>query len=55
MLWLGVTAHPTAEWMARQLTVGCGWEPVPRYIIRDRDSVNAGGKMHRFSGAKMHQ
>jgi hypothetical protein len=39
MLWLGVTAHPTAEWIARQLTEACGWEPVPRYIIRDRDSV----------------
>jgi hypothetical protein len=34
-----VTAHPTAEWIARQLTEACGWEPVPRYIIRDRDSV----------------
>ena len=39
MLWLGMTAHPTAEWIARQLTEACGWEPVPRYIIRDRDSV----------------
>ena len=39
MLWLGVTAHPTAEWIARQLTEACGWEPVPRYIIRDRDSI----------------
>ena len=39
MLWLGVTAHPTAEWIARQLTAACGWEPVPRYIIRDRDSI----------------
>ena len=39
MLWLGVTAHPTAEWIARQLTAACGWEPVPRYILRDRDSV----------------
>ena len=39
MLWLGVTAHPTAEWIARQLTEACGWESVPRYIIRDRDSV----------------
>ena len=39
MLWLGVTAHPTSEWIARQLTEACGWEPVPRYIIRDRDSV----------------
>ena len=39
MLWLSVTAHPTAEWIARQLTEACGWEPVPRYILRDRDSV----------------
>jgi transposase InsO family protein len=39
MLWLGMTAHPTAEWIARQLTEACGWEPVPRYILRDRDSV----------------
>jgi hypothetical protein len=39
ILWLGVTAHPTAEWIARQLTEACGWEPAPRYIIRDRDCV----------------
>src|SRR5208283_1571373 len=39
ILWLGVTARPTAEWIARQLTEACGWEPAPRYIIRDRDCV----------------
>jgi hypothetical protein len=33
----GVTAHPTREWIARQLTEACGWDPVPRYILRDRD------------------
>jgi transposase InsO family protein len=38
-LWLGVTAHPTAEWMARQLTEACGWEANPTYIVRDRDRV----------------
>ena len=37
ILWLGVTAHPTAEWIARQLTEACGWEQTPRYLIRDRD------------------
>jgi hypothetical protein len=39
ILWLGTTANPTAEWIARQLTEACGWEDPPRYIIRDRDCV----------------
>jgi hypothetical protein len=39
ILGLGVTAHPTAEWIARQLTEACGREPAPRYLIRDRDCV----------------
>ena len=39
ILWPGVTAHPTAEWVARQLTEACGWDRVPEYLIRDRDSV----------------
>ena len=39
ILWFGVTSHPTAEWMANQLTEACGWEQAPRYLIRDRDGV----------------
>ena len=39
ILWLGVTAHPTAEWIARQLTETCGWEQPPKYLIRDRDGA----------------
>src|ERR1700752_4080159 len=39
ILWLGVTAHPTAEWIARQLTGACGWDGTPEYIVRDRDAV----------------
>jgi hypothetical protein len=35
LLWLGVTAHPHAEWLARQLTEACGWDEPPRYLIRD--------------------
>src|SRR6266853_430447 len=37
ILWFGVTSHPTAEWLANQLTEACGWEQAPRYLIRDRD------------------
>jgi transposase InsO family protein len=37
ILWFGITAHPTAEWIANQITEACGWEQVPCYLIRDRD------------------
>src|SRR6266403_2021020 len=39
ILWLGVTAYPTAEWILRQLTEAYGWKVQPRYIVRDRDAV----------------
>jgi transposase InsO family protein len=39
ILWFGVTAHPTAEWIANQITEAFGWEQAPQYLIRDRDGV----------------
>ena len=39
ILWLGVTAHPTAEWIARQLTEAYGWTAAPQYMVRDHDAV----------------
>ena len=33
------TAHPTAEWIANQITQTCGWKQAPRYLIRDRDGA----------------
>ena len=39
ILWFGVTAHPTAEWIANQLTEACGGEQIPSYLIRDRDGA----------------
>jgi transposase InsO family protein len=39
LLWLSVTTHPNAEWIARQPTEACGWREAPRFIVRDRDSA----------------
>ena len=35
----GVTAHPTAAWVAQQITEAFPWNSAPRNVIRDRDSV----------------
>ncbi len=32
------TQHPTAEWIAQQISEAFPWESAPRYLIRDRDS-----------------
>ena len=39
LLWLGVTARPSAHWIARQLTKAYGWQQAPQYTVRDRDCV----------------
>src|SRR5258707_144948 len=39
LVWLCVTARPSAHWIARQLTEAYGWQQTPRYIVRDRDCV----------------
>ena len=37
LIWINVTQHPTAEWIARQLTEAFPWHGAPRYLVRDRD------------------
>jgi transposase InsO family protein len=39
LVWINVTPHPTAEWIARQVTEAFPWNEAPRYLIRDRDQV----------------
>ena len=39
LVWINVTANPTAEWIARQITEAFPWNEAPRYLIRDRDRV----------------
>ena len=36
---VGVTANPTAEWIARQISEAFPWDTAPKYLIRDRDGV----------------
>ncbi|WP_292529463.1 integrase core domain-containing protein [Methylocystis sp.] len=39
LVWTNVTRHPTAEWIARQITEAFPWDEASRYRIRDRDGV----------------
>src|ERR1700716_1732356 len=39
LVWINVTTHPTAEWVARQITEAFPWDDAPQYLIRDRDRI----------------
>jgi transposase InsO family protein len=39
LIWINVAKHPTAEWIARQITEAFPWNEAPRYLIRDRDRI----------------
>lgn len=39
LVWISVTIHPTAEWVARQITEAFPWNEASRYMIRDRDRI----------------
>jgi hypothetical protein len=39
LVWINVTAYPTAEWIARQITEAFPRNEAPRYLIRDRDGI----------------
>jgi transposase InsO family protein len=42
LLWIEVTKHPTAEWLARQITEAFPWDTAPDYLIRDNDRAYGG-------------
>ena len=48
LVWINVTRHPTAEWIARQVTEAFPWDETPRYLIRDRDRVYGAAVIHRL-------
>jgi transposase InsO family protein len=37
LLWFEVTRHPTASWLARQITEAFPWASAPTYLVRDND------------------
>ncbi len=39
LVWINVTANPTAEWIARQITEAFPWNEAPDYLVRDRDRI----------------
>ncbi|MGB8578202.1 MAG: integrase core domain-containing protein [Pseudolabrys sp.] len=39
LVWINVTIHPTAEWIARQITEAFPWDDAPQHLIRDRDRI----------------
>jgi transposase InsO family protein len=39
LVWINVTANPTAEWVAREITQAFPWDEAPHYLIRDRDRI----------------
>jgi transposase InsO family protein len=39
LVWISVTANPTAEWVARQIMEAFPWDEAPRHLIRDRDRI----------------
>ena len=39
LVWINVTTHPTAEWIAHQITEAFPWNEARLYLIRDRDCI----------------
>jgi transposase InsO family protein len=39
LLWLAVTRHPTAEWLAQQIVEAFSWNTAPIYLVRDNDGA----------------
>src|SRR6266404_9666575 len=48
LVWINVAPHPTAEWIARQITEAFPWNETPRHLIRDRDQVYGAAATRRL-------
>jgi transposase InsO family protein len=48
LVWVNVTTHPTAEWIAQQITEAFPWEKAPGYLIRDNDALYGSAFIRRL-------
>ena len=48
LVWINVTASPSAEWIAHQVTEAFPWNEAPRYLIRDQIGVYGANVMRRL-------
>src|SRR5262249_18671165 len=48
LIWINVTPHPTADWIARQIMEAFPWAEAPRYLLRDRDRVYGAAVIQRL-------
>src|SRR6202022_1045285 len=48
LVWINVTANPTAEWVARQITEAFPWDEAPDYLIRDRARIYGSAATRRW-------
>jgi transposase InsO family protein len=48
LVWINVTSHPTAEWIAHQITEAFPWNEAPGYLIRDPDQVYGAAATRRL-------
>ena len=53
LVWTNVTANPTAEWIARQITDAFPWDERPRYLIRDRDGCFGAVALRRLRAMRI--
>jgi transposase InsO family protein len=50
LLWIAVTRHPTAEWLAQQIVEAFPWDIAPAYLVRDNDGAYGHAFIRRVRG-----
>jgi transposase InsO family protein len=48
LMWTNVTANPTAEWIAQQITEAFPWDQAPHHLLLDRDGSYGAAVIRRL-------